>query len=380
MTDGWPARLSGSGPPVLVYGIGALLALAAGITALDATGIVTTVEAAIVGILALAVLARGLTLQASDRTGSDQWRIAAWCLVGTLAGGVLSGVVLLRAALRGTAIAEPLGLAVVLAGIGAVTGLFVGGDQVRAIQAGRTSVRRETSELLERREAERLTFLNNLLRHNVLNGMNIVLGYTATLEDRLDGPDEDVERIRTRSEAVVDLVQNVQVLVRSLSGDLTVDAVDLTQTTRVQADRARRSHDATIHTDLENGVVVATTPFIASAIENLLTNAATHNTTDHPEIALTVEHRGEQGIVSVSDNGPGIPQDVVDTYFGELDPNDDFVGDGLGLYLVDELVTTHGGTIDVDTSQDGTTITLEFPIATEYAPNNDEATNPTATQ
>ena len=367
MTRGWPEELSGFGPPGLVFLVGSTLATAAVLTGVTATDVAGSVESAIVGMLAVGVVARGLTLLSSDADQADKWRIAAWCLVGTLSASVLGGILLMRTALYADAIANPLGLVEIFACLGALGGLFVGGTQVRAIRAGRTSERQETSELLEKREEERLTFLNNLLRHNVLNGMNIVLGYTNALDDRLDGSDEYVERIRTRSESVVDLVQNVQVLVRSLSGDLDVDAVDLSELATQQVERARKAHDASFHTDLTPGVTVASTPFVSSAVDNLLTNAVVHNPTPEPEVTVRVDRTDDTGRIAVIDNGPGIPQNVVDTYFGNRDPNEHFVGDGLGLYLVEELVTTHGGTIDVDVTDDGTTVTLAFPLTAETA-------------
>lgn len=373
MMRGWPDELSGFGPPGLVFVVGSTLATAAVLTGVTATDLAGTVESAIIGMFAVGVIARGLTLLASDGDQADKWRIAAWCLVGTLAASVLSGILLMRTTLYADTISNPLGLVEVFAGLGALTGLFVGGNQVRAIRAGRNSERQQTSELLEKREEERLTFLNNLLRHNVLNGMNIVLGYTNALDDRLDGSDEYVERIRSRSESVVDLVQNVQVLVRSLSGDLEVDAVDLSDLATHQVDRARKVHGATFHTDITPGVTVATTPFISSAIDNLLTNAVVHNPVPEPEVTVRVDRTEDTGRLAIVDNGPGIPQHVIDTYFGNRDPNEHFVGDGLGLYLVEELVTTHGGTIDVDSTDDGTTITLSFPLTTETTSVTDDA-------
>lgn len=376
MSEGWSGAVRGVGPAVLVITIGAVLAAATTSTALRATTVASALEAASIGILTIAIMARGLTLHASDNESGEKWRIAGWCLVGTLAASVLAGLVLVRAALHGNSLAQPFVLVEIFAGAGAIAGLFVGGDQVRAIRAGRSSERKHTSELLAKREEERLTFLNNLLRHNVLNGMNIVIGYTAALDDKLDSGNEYVERIRSRSESVVELVQNVQVLVRSLSGDLEVDAVDLSETAELQVERARANHNATYHANLDPDVTVATTPFISSAIENLLTNAAVHNPDPDPVVHVAVEQRGEFGVISIADNGPGIPDDVVETYFGDNHPDEHFVGDGLGLYLVDELVTTHGGDIEIESGDDGTTICLEFPLTADTVPATEGQSSP----
>lgn len=66
--------------------------------------------------------------------------------------------------------------------------------------------------------------------------------------------------------------------------------------------------------------------------------------------------------VSISDNGPGIPKDILPNMF------DPFVtskpsGQGLGLALVSKIVRDHGGIVDCDTDTDGTTFRVLFPIA-----------------
>ena len=66
-------------------------------------------------------------------------------------------------------------------------------------------------------------------------------------------------------------------------------------------------------------------------------------------------------MVSVADNGNGIPSDIKQNIF------DPFVstksgGTGLGLALVAKLVHDHGGVIEFDTSGQGTCFRLYFPM------------------
>ncbi|MGE3454253.1 MAG: sensor histidine kinase [Kofleriaceae bacterium] len=97
---------------------------------------------------------------------------------------------------------------------------------------------------------------------------------------------------------------------------------------------------------------------------NLLTNAAQALTgRDNATIEIETTGTAEQVIVKISDNGPGIPTEVLpriwDPFFTTKDVGE---GTGLGLSIVHELVERHGGTIEVTTKLDeGTTFTVTLP-------------------
>lgn len=78
---------------------------------------------------------------------------------------------------------------------------------------------------------------------------------------------------------------------------------------------------------------------------------------------LTVEARaeGKQVIVELSDNGPGIPEDVLSRLFEPFSSSRPD-GSGLGLYSCKQIVEECGGEIGVETSRDGTTFTVQFPV------------------
>ena len=97
---------------------------------------------------------------------------------------------------------------------------------------------------------------------------------------------------------------------------------------------------------------------------NLLTNAAQAlGGRDHATITIDTRGDGDHVVVKISDNGPGIPADVLprifDPFFTTKDVGE---GTGLGLAIVHELVERHGGTIDVHTELGaGTTFTVVLP-------------------
>lgn len=97
---------------------------------------------------------------------------------------------------------------------------------------------------------------------------------------------------------------------------------------------------------------------------NLFTNAI-QAMAGRDDAALTIATAlvGDQVEVKVTDNGPGIPAEVVprifDPFFTTKDVGE---GTGLGLSIVHELVTRHLGTIEVDTAVgQGTTFVVTLP-------------------
>jgi signal transduction histidine kinase len=103
-------------------------------------------------------------------------------------------------------------------------------------------------------------------------------------------------------------------------------------------------------------------------IANLVDNAVKYSPEDG-DVAVTVEAGEGEGIVSVSDRGPGIPleeQGRVFDKFHRLDSGDakETYGYGLGLYLCRRLVEAMGGRIWVESEPGhGATFRFALPLA-----------------
>jgi signal transduction histidine kinase len=79
---------------------------------------------------------------------------------------------------------------------------------------------------------------------------------------------------------------------------------------------------------------------------------------------------GAKVLLEVHNEGPAIPQDLLPVIFdpfrrGKLGLQDTTTGGaglGLGMYIVKEIVSRHGGTITVrSTAEDGTTMSVCLP-------------------
>lgn len=108
---------------------------------------------------------------------------------------------------------------------------------------------------------------------------------------------------------------------------------------------------------------------LAEALNNLLTNAVRYAPPKNGKIEISVESNGESCIISVSDNGIGIPEEAKGRMFERFFRADNAVavhdeGTGLGLYLVKKIVQTLRGRVWFESQENkGTTFYLSLPAS-----------------
>jgi two-component system, OmpR family, phosphate regulon sensor histidine kinase PhoR len=119
------------------------------------------------------------------------------------------------------------------------------------------------------------------------------------------------------------------------------------------------------HAKITSNLLVVELPFasknLRSIMYNLLSNAIKFSKPDtSPEIFIKTEDTEEYVLLSVKDNGVGIKEDKqveVFSKFTRLQPH--IEGTGIGLFIIDKMVTNQGGKIEVESSTDnGTTFTI----------------------
>ncbi len=103
---------------------------------------------------------------------------------------------------------------------------------------------------------------------------------------------------------------------------------------------------------------------IYRVIMNIIINAIfAMNKTEVPELKVRLWQGEKEAKISISDNGTGIPDDVLPKIFDEkFSTREKGKGNGLGLALVKRIMENHNGEIKVSTVQgEGTSFTLIFP-------------------
>ena len=112
-------------------------------------------------------------------------------------------------------------------------------------------------------------------------------------------------------------------------------------------------------------VVYADASLLRRVFQNLIANAIKY--TPRGEVMIGAREPGAEGAVEcwVSDNGAGIPEELLEKVFdkGETDP-EHAGGTGLGLTIVKTFIEAHGGMVTVE-SQDGVGSTFRFSLPTK---------------
>ena len=220
-------------------------------------------------------------------------------------------------------------------------------------------------DVTERRLREqRLNVLHRILRHNVRQETNLVLGNTRLVADAVDdeAARDRLAAAERAAERLVDWSERAQSVERFLSpvGDDRTE-VDLVELLEAAAEEARLRHpDARIETELPARLPALGHAALQDALFELLVNAVEHNDDPEPWVNLEARERPDGPIVRIRDDGPGLPaaeRRVLER--GSETPLEH--SSGLGLWLVNWAITAAGGTIEFSVTESGTAIEIRLP-------------------
>jgi signal transduction histidine kinase len=217
----------------------------------------------------------------------------------------------------------------------------------------------------QRRRQQLLEVFNRVLRHNLRNELNVVLGAARNARSRGAAPEVEtcLDQVVGAAERLLRTGEKAHPLA-AIERETDDPAVRDLRRVVMAACRtvAERFPDAELETDLPDHPVRVRARGIERAVTELLDNAVRHNDATGPRAAVTVALGGsERGAeLSVVDDGPGLSsmeQSVLSR--GRETPLHH--SEGLGLWLVSWVLMSAGGEFSVDSSDGGTTVTVELP-------------------
>jgi len=196
---------------------------------------------------------------------------------------------------------------------------------------------------------------------------------------------ETVEIILDNCRHLVRLLNDLLDLARSDAGRLGITPKptelpplieEVLRTMRAQTEASGQSLEARIKPDLP--LIYAEADRIRQILVNLLTNAHDYSP-EGASIEVTARVVDAEVEITVSDNGPGIPENQLDHIFerfvrGDAGLTQRVGGTGLGLAISKSLVELHGGTLAVESTVGvGSSFSFRLPIASTAASGRPQA-------
>ncbi len=205
--------------------------------------------------------------------------------------------------------------------------------------------------------------------HELRTPLSTIAGYTELARRRPDDAavqETALTKIDAESARMTSLVEDLLLLARLDAGrSLERTPVDLSRLLVEAVSDARVvSADHHWRLDLPDHALEVTgdAQRLHQVVTNLLTNARRYTPAD-----TTITVLGRPGRISVHDNGPGFPPELVASAFERFARGDasrtraDEGGVGLGLSLVRAIAVAHGGSVSLESRPGDTTVTVALP-------------------
>ena len=255
---------------------------------------------------------------------------------------------------------------------------FANEDLTDALRVARDDALRKRFEA-EAANASKTIFLANM-SHELRTPLNAILGFSDIIAEQSFGPALDRYReyardIHNSGAHLLSLINDLLDVAKIEAGKMEidpqpVDVVPLLESIRRLMGSRALAKGQTLEFDFADNLppLVADPRAFKQIVLNLVTNAVKFTPNGGRIEVRCSAARGDGFVVSVEDNGPGIPKEkLAKIYkpFSQVDNRYDSNGGGtgLGLALVQGLAQLHGGMASIESEVDaGTKVTVYFPL------------------
>jgi signal transduction histidine kinase len=235
-------------------------------------------------------------------------------------------------------------------------GYMLGTFLTRTAKLGDGLVNFLTDVTEQRRMEAELASYADVVAHDLSEPIAGIAMLVGLLERRPEQPPppEVLRQLRGSSERARDLIDGVLVYARA--GELSVEPVALGElVSEVATDLRARMETAGATLDVAPLPEVDGDPRqLRRVLQNLLANALKFRADAPPRIEVSAVRDSEEWVVSVRDNGRGVPPDQAGRVFGMFARADRAIdGAGIGLAVCRRIVEAHGGRIWVEPAPGG---------------------------
>ena len=235
---------------------------------------------------------------------------------------------------------------------------------------------RERNEALEDADKIKIDFVHHV-SYELRSPLTNIIGFVHLLGDPATGPlaqkqREYLDYITVSTNTLLALINNILDLATIDAGrmQLNLGPVDILETMAAAAEGVQdRLVNAGLALDIsapaDIGSFIADKLRVRQILFNLLANAVSFSP-GGAAVTLSAARSTDAVVFSVTDEGPGIPPDVLEKVFDWFETHSlgsQHRGPGIGLSLVRSFVELHGGTVTIISAVgQGTTVTCTFPL------------------
>jgi signal transduction histidine kinase len=273
--------------------------------------------------------------------------------------------------------------------------------QAKEIEKAYHQLKNTQAQLIQSEKMASLGELTAGIAHEIQNPLNFINNFAEVNAELIDELNEGVERrayddlpgiarnIRDNEQKIIFHGKRADAIVkgmlqhsRSSSGvkeptDINALADEYLRLAYHGLRAKDKSFNATMKTDFDEniGLVNIIPQDIGRVMLNLITNAfyvvnqkkKQEAIGFEPTVSVITKKHGDNIMVSVKDNGNGIPKEVMDKIFQPFfTTKPTGQGTGLGLSLSYDIVKAHGGQLSVETKEgEGTTFIIQLPLSNE---------------
>ena len=213
------------------------------------------------------------------------------------------------------------------------------------------------SARLKLTDEQRRSFLADVA-HELRTPLSVIRGQAEGIADGLYPADaEHIEPILDATRGLEVLVEDLRTLVLTDAGSLVlnrepVDPTALVHDVLASFKAQSEASQVNLAGDLDYGIpMVDVDPArMRSAIANVISNAIRH-TPPGGSVRVGVQSAGDQVVIAVTDTGEGIPAKLLPRVFERFVKTPSSTGSGLGLAIVQDIVTAHGGKVEIESTQ-----------------------------
>lgn len=254
--------------------------------------------------------------------------------------------------------------------------LAILGESALAMENVRNAAEKQEAAVLAKNEQLRADLLR-AISHDLRTPLTSISGNANNLLANGNALDADTKTriyndIYDDSMWLINLVENLLSVTRLEDGRMNLNisaelVEDVVNEALRHVNRQSVEHNITVESREELLLAKMDAKLIVQVIINIVDNAIKY-TPKGSDIKIVTRRCADEAVISIADNGPGIPDEVKPHVFDMFYSGANTVADsrrslGLGLSLCKSIVTAHGGRLTVsDNNPRGTVFTFTLPI------------------